>query len=174
MHRHFPGPRTSPAGSPPRSNAIKSPAGQSTGRRESGVNPQASSCEAFSITRKGAFVSVLRWAKPLTLSLLFSWLSGCGVTTPPPPPPAPPTDSGAKAAHPFENVIPLSDAVIKQWVGIVMDAAELNVAPLRQVIVEQQAFASLWNSWRKGEEPPEVDFDSQFVVAVADQNDTFV
>ena len=128
---------------------------------------------AFSTKKKGSRMFVLRWARVLALSSLCSWLTGCGVTTAPPPPPAPPTVSGVKSVHSSDNVIPISSAVIKQWVGIVLDAAEFNETPLRQVIVEQEVFEALWNSWRKGEEPPQVDFDSQFVVVVASREDTF-
>jgi hypothetical protein len=72
-----------------------------------------------------------------------------------------------KTKNPSDNVIPVPEAIVDQWVGLVLDAEKLNEKPSGGVIVEQKIFEKLWESWRGAEKPPRVDFASQLVLVVA-------
>src|SRR5260370_17014990 len=96
----------------------------------------------------------------LLMALSCSCLIGCGVATAPPPPPAAAVDSGSKATNPEENVIPVSDAIVNQWVGLVLDAEKAIEKPADGVIAEQKTFEELWSSCRQAETPPQADFAS--------------
>ncbi len=55
-----------------------------------------------------------------------------------------------------------------RWSGTIPDAGKEKAKPESGVITWREPFAELWAAWELGTEAPHVDFDSYFVVVVAE------